>query len=56
VSALVDCFPSQVGRTWWKREVFLSLMRLRGTEAGAPSGLAEAFFVRRAVMADLECR
>lgn len=38
---LDDCYPSQRGRDWWDREVFLGLARLRGMECRAR--YAEAF-------------
>ena len=46
---LVRCFPSQGGRAWFREETFLSLLRIRGLEAKAPEGYAEAFHVRKLV-------
>ncbi len=43
-------FPSQAGRPWFETEAFRALMRLRGLEANAPSGFAEAFHARRIVL------
>lgn len=40
-------FPSQRDRHWFDEEVFLGLMRIRGMEARAPSGFAEAFMCRK---------
>ena len=40
-------FPSQRSRTWFRRELFLGLLALRGMEGGAGSGFAEAFTARR---------
>jgi LmbE family N-acetylglucosaminyl deacetylase len=40
---LFDCFPSQATRDWFTEETFTGLMRLRGIECRADSGLAEAF-------------
>jgi len=44
---LMDCFPSQRERRWFTRDLFQGVMRLRGMECNSPSGLAEAFFVRK---------
>jgi len=43
-------FPSQAGRPWFETEAFRALLRLRGLEANAPSGFAEAFHARRIVL------
>jgi LmbE family N-acetylglucosaminyl deacetylase len=50
VEHLLACFPSQRTRPWFTRETFLALMRLRGVESHAPSGYAEAFYCRKAVL------
>jgi LmbE family N-acetylglucosaminyl deacetylase len=47
VDTLMACFASQRGRHWFKPDLFMALMRLRGMECNAPSGLAEAFYVRK---------
>jgi len=44
-------FHSQSGKHWFDRETFKGLMRLRGAEAVAPTGFAEAFTCRKAVLA-----
>jgi LmbE family N-acetylglucosaminyl deacetylase len=44
---LMECFPSQRERRWFTRDLFQGVMRLRGMECNAPSGLAEAFCVRK---------
>ena len=43
VRAILDGFPSQQGRRWFNAETLWALLRLRGLEAGAESGCAEAF-------------
>jgi LmbE family N-acetylglucosaminyl deacetylase len=43
------CFPSQNGRSWFSKETFLAMVRLRGIGCNAPDGLAEAFYVRKVV-------
>jgi LmbE family N-acetylglucosaminyl deacetylase len=44
VAALMRHFATQRARRWFVPETFHALMRLRGLQAAAPSGLAEAFF------------
>jgi LmbE family N-acetylglucosaminyl deacetylase len=46
---LLAAFPSQHGKPWFTAETFRSLMRLRGIEAGAPDGYAEAFYAHKLV-------
>ena len=43
VRTILDAFPSQRDRRWFNAETFWALLRLRGLEAGAESGCAEAF-------------
>jgi LmbE family N-acetylglucosaminyl deacetylase len=43
-------FPSQSGRSWWGDDTFRAILRLRGVESNAPSGLAEAFSARKLVL------
>jgi LmbE family N-acetylglucosaminyl deacetylase len=40
-------YPSQASHHWFTESTFHGLMRLRGIEARSPSGLAEAFDVRK---------
>ena len=47
---LIDAFPSQQAKRWFREDTFLSLMRLRGMECNAPSGYAEAFYCRKLVL------
>ena len=42
-------FGSQKDRTWFSKEMFSSLMRIRGLESNSPSGYAEAFHCRKIV-------
>lgn len=46
---LTKVYPSQVGRDWWDRDMFLGLMRLRGMECR--SAFAEGF-VSNKIMID----
>jgi LmbE family N-acetylglucosaminyl deacetylase len=47
VATIVGSFPSQADKQWFDAETFRALMRLRGVESAAPSGLAEAFHARK---------
>ena len=44
VTALMAHFASQRSKRWFSPETFHGLMRVRGVQAAAPSGLAEGFF------------
>ena len=48
VDLLFEHFPSQHSRTWFDREAFFGLMRLRGIECN--TRYAEGFHVRKAVI------
>jgi LmbE family N-acetylglucosaminyl deacetylase len=48
---LMDCFPSQHQRSWFTRDTFEALARLRGIECNAPEGVAEAFYGRKVSIA-----
>jgi LmbE family N-acetylglucosaminyl deacetylase len=50
VQYIVDTFESQRGKRWFEDQTFLALMRLRGMECNSPSGYAEAFYCRKAVL------
>jgi LmbE family N-acetylglucosaminyl deacetylase len=50
VQLLMDGFGSQRDKSWFSEDAFLGLMRLRGIEACAPSGYAEAFYGRKIVI------
>ena len=41
-------FPSQANKHWFSAELLRSVARIRGMECVAPSGLAEAFYCRKA--------
>jgi LmbE family N-acetylglucosaminyl deacetylase len=47
IAVLEECFGSQRDRRWFSEDAFRGLMRLRGIEAIAPSGYAEAFYARK---------
>jgi LmbE family N-acetylglucosaminyl deacetylase len=48
---LLECFPSQRARSWFTRDTFEALARLRGIECNAPEGYAEAFYGRKIPLA-----
>ena len=50
ISLLMQGFASQRDRRWFTEDVFQGVMRLRGMEAGSPSGYAEAFYGRKLVL------
>lgn len=49
VSMILDGFPSQRSRPWFRAETFRALATIRGVECGAPDGLAEGFHARKLV-------
>ena len=51
IAILTSSFASQRERPWFSPETFRGLLRLRGVEARAREGYAEAFHVRRLVLA-----
>ena len=50
VEILLEHFPSQHSKPWFRPELFRGLMAVRGIECNAPHGWAEAFHVRKAVL------
>jgi LmbE family N-acetylglucosaminyl deacetylase len=50
VSVLMQVFATQREKSWFTADTFNGLMRLRGIECNAPSGYAEAFYVRKLVL------
>ncbi len=51
IDAILGAYSSQREKRWFSRELFSSVMRLRGMEANACSGYAEGFYCRKAVIA-----
>lgn len=49
VERLLQHFPSQASRSWFRAETFKGLMSVRAIECNAPEGWAEAFYVRKLV-------
>jgi len=50
VDILLECFASQRSKHWFAKDTFMGMMRLRGIECSAPSGYAEAFYCRKAIL------
>jgi len=50
VQYLMEAFQSQRTKNWFEESTFRALMRLRGMECNAPSGYAEAFYLRKLVL------
>ncbi len=50
LSLLMTMFATQRSKRWFTEEMFTAVMRLRGMEAGLPSGLAEAFYTRKLLL------
>ena len=51
IAMILEQFPSQNNKEWFTADTFRSLLRLRGIEARAPEGLAEAFYCRKLLLA-----
>jgi LmbE family N-acetylglucosaminyl deacetylase len=51
VTNILNSFKSQSPKRWFREETFFALLRLRGMEANAPSGYAEAFYGRKVILA-----
>ncbi len=47
VNALLKAYGTQKGRSWFTRDTFMAMLRLRGVECRSPSGYAEAFHGRK---------
>jgi LmbE family N-acetylglucosaminyl deacetylase len=50
IELLLRHFATQRGRGWFSAQTFRGLMAVRGVECNSPSGLAEAFHLRKAVL------
>ena len=47
---LLTHFPSQAGRHWFTRELFMATARIRGMECDSPTQYAEAFYGRKLLL------
>jgi LmbE family N-acetylglucosaminyl deacetylase len=50
IDYLFEKFQSQQSKSWFARDTFLSLMRLRGVESRSLSGYAEGFYARKVII------
>ena len=50
IDIILSCYNSQSDKRWFSRDLFMSTLRLRGLEANSPTGLAEGFYCRKAVL------
>ena len=50
IDTILSAFESQRGKHWFSRDLFFSILRLRGMEANACSGYAEGFYCRKALL------
>lgn len=50
IAGLHRHFGSQLDKQWFSAETFAGLARLRGVQCNSPTGLAEAFYCRKAVI------
>jgi LmbE family N-acetylglucosaminyl deacetylase len=47
MNVLMKAYGTQKGRSWFTRDTFVAMLRLRGVECRSPSGYAEAFYGRK---------
>jgi LmbE family N-acetylglucosaminyl deacetylase len=47
IAYLLQAFPTQLAKPWFRAETFWALLRLRGLEAASPTGLAEGLYGRK---------
>ena len=50
IDTILGAFSSQRKKLWFSRDLFLSILRLRGMDANASSGYAEGFYCRKACL------
>jgi len=50
IRRILSHFKSQAEKSWFTRESFYSLLRIRGIESNAPDNYAEAFYCRKGVL------
>jgi LmbE family N-acetylglucosaminyl deacetylase len=51
IELLLEHFRTQRDRRWFTQDLFAAVMRIRGMESNASSGLAEGFYGRKVVVA-----
>lgn len=50
IDNILGSFRSQADMRWFTEDLFRAILRLRGMESNSPSGYAEAFYCRKAVL------
>jgi LmbE family N-acetylglucosaminyl deacetylase len=50
IESILQQFPSQHGRHWFTKSMFVAMARLRGIGCNASDGLAEAFYSSKIVI------
>ena len=50
IDYILGAFASQKEKRWFSRDLFSSVLRLRGMEASAASGYAEGFYCRKSIL------
>jgi LmbE family N-acetylglucosaminyl deacetylase len=50
IQYIYEYFKTQCEKPWFSHELFSAVLRLRGMEANAPSGYAEAFYGRKLLL------
>ncbi len=50
IDSIMEHFTTQAQRHWFSPDLFASVLRIRGMESCAESGLAEAFYARKVVI------
>jgi len=50
VDNILGSFRSQADKRWFTEDLFRAILRLRGMESNSPSGYAEAFYCRKAIL------
>ena len=51
LNVLMEVYGSQRSKYWFTEDLFRAVLRLRGMEARSPTGMAEAFDMRKVVLA-----
>lgn len=50
IETIVECFPTQNGKSWFSDDTYWAVLRLRGVECHSPSKLAEGFYAHKMVV------
>lgn len=50
IEHLHSAYPSQSAKAWFSKDLFWSLMRIRGMECNAPAAIAEGFYSRKLIV------